>query len=127
MIATQWTHRMRNSPRLFMNRQQLCLTEYHQNGSKENCSFCIMKLKCSRSFFITKNKSDIFYFAPPPSPQFLYDRRLQNISCYIARYYVRKKYVRLGILKNLYLLSLREGGGAKQNRSVTCYITTFNS
>ena len=48
----------------------------------------------------TKNR--IYSVSPPPPASVFYDPPLQIICCYyISRYYVRKKHVRLGFIKDL--------------------------
>ena len=58
---------------------------------------------------VTHQPDDIGIYSvstpPPPPPQF------HMICCYIARYYVRKWHVRLGVIKNLCSLSWGGGGG----------------
>ena len=44
-----------------------------------------------------KKCQDLFCFGP----QCFYDPQLQITCCYIARYCVRKKQVRLGVIKDL--------------------------
>ena len=44
---------------------------------------------------------------PPPPPVFFHDPQLQKkIGCYIARYYVRKKHVHLGVIEKFMLTKL---------------------
>ena len=59
----------------------------------------------------------LFCFAPPhpPPPSVFYDPQLQIICCYIARYYVKKEHVRLGVIKR-FMLTKPGGGGGGQNR-----------
>ena len=68
-----------------------------------NSPLCLLN-KCAFkiSLFLTRNGFLVLFCLSPPC---FYDPQLQIKWCYIARYYVRKKHVRLGFIKDLCSLS----------------------